>query len=83
MTLTDVNSHILLLFFFFAIYFIGLIGWQTELVRIGRHTGAVLGGYLRQRKETDTHMYVTILFFFFFLSICSFYSFSQPEVCEL
>lgn len=29
-----------------------------DLVQIGRHTGAVLGGRLRQRKGIGAHMYV-------------------------
>lgn len=53
-------------FFFFLQY----IGWQMELVQIGRHTRAALGRHLRQRKgedRKDAHMFVMILLFFLFL----------------
>lgn len=55
---------------FFAIYFIGLVGWQMGLVRTGRYTGVALGGHLRQGGEKDEQVlictFVTMLFSFSF-----------------
>lgn len=84
MTLTDVNSHILLLFFFVAIYFIGLVGrlvgWSANGTRADRQTYRGSVGWESAAEKGNRRSYVCLLrysfssFFSFYLRVFLFFT---------